>query len=267
MTTDRRQDLERNLYQVRARIAEAERDYSGVRHDSSPAVHLMAVTKFFPASDVELLYGLGVNHVGENRDQEASAKARDLESLTRNAQNPLRWSFIGQLQTNKAKSVVQYATDIHSVDRLSLVKALGKAYNQQVARYENEEASAPLAYHLGGLSCLVQVSLAQGEDTAGRASEGLRGGGHQELVLEIASALEATEGLTCAGVMAVPPLGADTDQAFERLHEISQNLRQEFPHAAHISAGMSTDLESAIRWGSTIVRVGSQILGPRTLVQ
>ncbi|MFJ3030510.1 YggS family pyridoxal phosphate-dependent enzyme [Rothia terrae] len=265
---ERVEELRARLEKVQDAIAEASTDYSAVRNETSRDVELMVVTKFFPASDVKKLYSIGVRHVGENRDQEASVKARDLDSLTLNNESPLRWSFIGQLQTNKAKSVVRYATDVHSVDRPSLAKALAKAYTNQLNRYEAEEDSAPLAHSLGGLKCFVQVSLDEdAAATAGQAAEGKRGGSDADVALEIAQLLEELPGLSCAGVMGVPPLGGDPDQAFERLYGISSRLREQFPHADQISAGMSGDMESAIRWGSTIVRVGSQIMGPRPLVQ
>src|SRR5215471_20585057 len=84
-------------------------------------VTLVAITKTFPASDVRLLYDLGVRDVGENRDQEAAPKAAECADIA-----DLTWHFIGQLQTNKAASVVGYAGVIHSVDRLRLVRALGE---------------------------------------------------------------------------------------------------------------------------------------------
>ncbi len=265
---ERVDELRTNLKKVRGIIAKASTDHSAVRNENSQDVELMVVTKFFPASDVEKLYSLGVRHVGENRDQEASAKASELDLLTLNNDSPLRWSFIGQLQTNKAKSVVRYATDVHSVDRPSLAKALSKAYSNQLSRFESEEDSAPLAHSLGGLRCFVQVNLDESAAaTAGQASEGKRGGSDVNDALEIAQLLEELPGVSCAGVMGVPPLNSNPERGFERLYNISSQLREQFPQADQISAGMSNDMESAIRWGSTIVRVGSQIMGPRPLVQ
>ena len=84
-------------------------------------VTLIAITKTFPASDIRLLNALGVHDVGENRDQEAARKAAQCSDL----RPALTWHFVGQLQTNKAASVVSYADVVHSVDRLRLVRALG----------------------------------------------------------------------------------------------------------------------------------------------
>lgn len=258
---ERQRELLANYRSVLGRVEEASTDYSGVRTAESDPVKLTVVTKFFPASDALALYDAGVRSVGENRDQEAFAKAAAVREHESTA-DPLLWSFIGQLQTNKAKRVVQYAASVQSVDRLSLVDALTKAFSLQKSRYEAGEAPAPFALERGGLSCLVQVNLA-GDSTAGKASEGLRGGTALDDVLQIAERLSESPHLTCSGLMAVAPLNANPDAAFEKLYGISQRLQEEFPHAQEISAGMSGDLEAAIRWGSTQVRVGSQIMGRR----
>ncbi len=116
MTEDARtEELSANLQVVRARI-----DAACVAAARPPAP-LIVVTKYFGAPDVARLAGLGVRDVGENRDQEAAAKHSACADLG------LTWHFIGQLQTNKAKSVVGYADLVHTVDRASLVRALDTA--------------------------------------------------------------------------------------------------------------------------------------------
>lgn len=260
-TPERAQQLANNYAKVMARIRDAETDTSGSRTSQSPAVRLVTVTKFFPASDVAALYDHGVRTFGENRDQEAASKARALRTAEA-PDDPAHWAFIGQLQTNKAKSVVKYAQQVQSVDRVSLADALAKAYRNQTARYEAGEQDAPAALPQGALDCLIQVSL-EAQATAGHASEGARGGTSASELLRLAEQIEAHNELRCAGIMAVAPLQADPDESFEKLWELAQKLRAEFPHADQISAGMSGDLESAIRWGSTCVRVGSDIMGER----
>lgn len=241
----RGRELAEALDRVRARIAGAAR-----AADATVQPTLIAVTKFFPAADVVRLHRLGVRDVGENRDQEASAKAREVAELV---PGPLAWHFVGQLQSNKAKSVVRYASWVHSVDRASLVTALGKA----VLRHRDEAAAGqapagPCAEQ--DLTCLVQVSL---------DAEEHRGGVRPEDAVRLAEQIAATEGLRAGGVMAVAPLGAAAGPAFDRLQAVSEQLRQALPEAAAISAGMSQDLEEAVARGATHVRVGSDILGPR----
>ncbi|GAA0220066.1 YggS family pyridoxal phosphate-dependent enzyme [Cryptosporangium japonicum] len=194
---------------------------------------MIAVTKTWPASDVAELAALGVHDVAENKDQEARAKASSLESLD------VRWHFVGQLQRNKARSVVRYADVVHSVDRPELVTALAKAAAQH--------RDAPL-------DVLVQVDL---DSAAGRGGVAPAG------VLALAAEVAASDTLRLVGLMAVAPLGGDPDHAFARLADVSRALRGEHADATWISAGMSGDLESAVRHGATHVRVGSALLGKR----
>jgi len=203
---------------------------------------LIVVTKFHPAGDIRRLAGLGVLDVGENRDQEASAKAAELAEIG------LRWHFVGQLQSKKAKSVVRYAHAVHSVDRLQLVDSLARAVGRE------QETSGR-----GPLDCFIQVSL---DDDA----EAHRGGASPAEVPVLADQLAAADGLVLAGVMAVAPLGARPEDSFEKLAVISARLASDHPSATAISAGMSQDLEAAIRFGATHLRIGSDILGSRPAV-
>ena len=230
LSSTRRTDLERGLASVRARIAQA-CDTAG---RDPGEITLVAVTKFFPASDVDLLAELGIDAVGENRDQEAAAKVASLAHRAR-----LSVHFIGQLQTNKAHSVVRYADVIQSVDRPRLVAALDKAAKAAGVRP----------------AVLVQVSL----DPEAHG----RGGVRLEDGVALADAVGAAEHLRLQGVMGVAPLGADPAPAFARLREVAAGIRQTHLDAAWISAGMSGDLEAAIAHGATHLRVGSAILGSR----
>jgi pyridoxal phosphate enzyme (YggS family) len=229
---DRAAEIGGGLGTVRARIEQACTDAG-----RDPAgVELIVVTKTYPAADVRILARLGVTQVGENRDQEAAPKAAELAGLG------LDWHFVGQLQSNKARSVVRYATAVHSVDRESMVAALSKAAVR---------ADRPAGWTL---RCFVQVSL----DGAGN-----RGGVRAADVLRLADRLAGADGLELAGVMAVAPLGADPSPAFARLAEISAALGEQHPDATAISAGMSGDLEQAVLHGATHLRVGSAVLGQR----
>jgi len=231
-------ELARRLSAVRERIAAAAARAG--RADRLPA--LIVVTKFHPAGDIRRLAALGVRDVGENRDQEAAAKAQELADL------PLTWHFVGQLQTKKAKSVARYAAAVHSVDRAQLVEALAKAVRNEM----DSNGRAPL-------DCFIQVSL---EEDAGAH----RGGAAPADVSALAEQIAGSHGLNLAGVMAVAPLGAPPEPAFEKLAGISARLVATHPGAAGISAGMSQDLEAAIRFGATHLRIGSDILGSRPAV-
>ena len=231
----RLEQLRERLAAVRQRIDSAV-TMAG-RQEQPP--RLIVVTKFHPVDDVRRLAALGITDVGENRDQEAAGKAAALGGLG------LRWHFIGQLQSNKAKSVVKYAHAVHSVDRPQLAAALAKAMAA-----EQERTGRP------PLECFIQVSL---DDDAG----GRRGGALPAEIPALADQLAGADGLQLAGVMAVAPFGADPVPAFEKLAELSARLTAAHPGATGISAGMSQDLEQAVRFGATHLRVGSDSLGPR----
>jgi pyridoxal phosphate enzyme (YggS family) len=247
----RREELAASLARVEARIAGACDKAGRPRAD----VTLIVVTKTYPASDVRLLAGLGVREVAENRDQEAGPKAAELAGLPEVP--PLTWHFVGQLQTNKVRSVLRYADVVHSVDRLRLVDALAAA----VAR--SERFGAPGARPARELGCLVQVAL-----DAESGERGARGGVAPEDVPALADAVAAAPGLRLDGVMTVAPLaGAYAGRpraAFERLANISTSLRAAHPAATMVSAGMSGDLEEAVAAGATHVRIGSAVLGVRS---
>jgi pyridoxal phosphate enzyme (YggS family) len=226
--SSRREDLAVRLAAVRERIAAA-CEAAGRKPED---VTLIAVTKTFPASDVRLLNGLGVTDFGENRDAEAAPKAEQCADLD------LVWHFIGQLQTNKAASVVRYAAFVHSVDRLRLVHSLG--------------AGARRAGRV--IQCLIEVSL---------DGDPARGGAPAGQVPGLAEALMAEAGLVLAGVMAIAPLGMPPAGAFARLRDSAGEVRAVRPAATVISAGMSGDLEAAITAGATHVRIGTALLGDR----
>ncbi|KOT28699.1 alanine racemase [Streptomyces rimosus subsp. rimosus] len=229
-----------NLAHVEERISTACAKAGRNRAD----VTLVVVTKTYPASDVRLLAELGVRHVAENRDQDAAPKAAECSDL------PLDWHFVGQLQTNKVRSVVNYADVVQSVDRPKLVTALSK----EAVRAGRE------------LGCLIQVALdAESGDNEGQL--GRRGGVTPAGVDALADAIAAAEGLRLDGVMTVAPLAGPyaghPRAAFERLMEISSGLRGNHPAANMVSAGMSADLDDAVAAGATHVRVGTAVLGVR----
>jgi pyridoxal phosphate enzyme (YggS family) len=232
--TDRADELRSNLLQVEERIEKACQAAGRSREE----VTLIAITKTFPVSDVRALAALGVRDVGENREQELKVKAPECPDL--------RWHFVGQLQSKKARSVVRNASIVHSVDRSSLVEALSKA---AVA----EEKT---------LRCLIQVSLSA-YGSAEAATGAGRGGAEPSGVPELAAEIEAADRLEVGGVMAVAPLGSDPDEAFAGLRDVASRLRSEHAGADWISAGMTGDLEAAIKHGATHVRLGRALLGTR----
>jgi len=217
--------LAERLEEVRAGIVAAAAEAGRGVDD----ITMIVVTKFYPASLVRELYALGVREVGENRHQEAQAKAAELADLD------VGWNFIGQLQSKKAKQVRAYAHSVHSLDRASVIEALGSSDGTTI-------------------ECFVQLNLT---DDPGR-------GGVQPAELERTTELVlATPGLELLGVMAVAPVGEEPRPAFVRVREASERMQRLAPDAHYISTGMSGDYREAILEGATHLRIGSAITGNR----
>jgi pyridoxal phosphate enzyme (YggS family) len=237
----RRTHLATSLASVRARIAAA---CAAAARDPAE-ITLVAVTKTYPASDVLLLAELGVRDIGENRDQEAASKAAEVAA----AGVDVRWHFVGRLQRNKCRSVVRYADLVHSVDSVHLAAALGEAARRQRDR---------------PLDVLVEISIDGDPERGGALTDETDA---DRAVKSVAAAVAASSGLRLAGVMAMAPLSWQPEDAFDRLAQVAQALRTEYPAATWVSAGMSADLEAAISRGATHVRIGTALLGKRATLR
>jgi pyridoxal phosphate enzyme (YggS family) len=216
--------LAERLATVEAAVSDAA---SAAGRDSS-AITLIVVTKFHPASLVRELYELGVRNVGENRHQDAAPKAEELASLD------LTWHFIGQLQSNKVRAVLDYASVIQSVDRPSVVSSIAAVDKPVDAFLQLNLTDDP---HRGGVA---PAQLPQLVDT----------------VLAVPS-------IRLRGLMAVAPLGEEPRRAFERVREASERMLVQAPGASALSMGMSGDFPEAILEGATHLRIGTAITGKR----
>jgi PLP dependent protein len=216
--------LEARVHEVQERIAVAAR---AAGRDASE-ITTIVVTKFHPAELVRELYALGIRHVGENRHQEAVAKQAELSELD------ITWHFIGQLQSNKARAVAEYARVIHSVDRPSLVSALANQDRKVDVFLEINLTNVP---GRGGVLPVELESLC-------------------EAVLQVPV-------LNLRGVMAVAPVDEQPSRAFERVLESADRVRAMAPGARDLSIGMSGDFEDAIALGATHLRIGTAITGKR----
>ena len=198
-------------------------------------IKLIVVTKNHPTQLIFDLLDLGVRDFGENRDQEAAPKAHEVR-----ATSPIEhsWHFIGQLQSNKVKSVVNYASSVHSLDRQSLLDALGKATIDRA----------------NPLDVFIQLNLTDDE---------ARGGIRESDLLSFAERVLAHPGLNLVGVMGVAALDNQLDRDFGAIRRASELLQTVAPSAKLISAGMSEDFETAIKYGATHLRIGSAITGKR----
>ena len=240
-TPERVTELTARLAAVRARIAAA----CAAAGRAEGSVDLLAVTKTVPAADVAVLLDLGLTEFGENRVQEAGDKVAAVAALRPEA-DP-RWFFVGGVQRNKAKAVARWADRVDSVDSTRLADALDSAVRR--ARDADQRPDQ--------LPVLLQYSV---------DGDPARGGVPRADLLALAEHVAACAGLRLDGLMAVAPLtGTPVEDAFADIAEAAAELRSAHPSATVLSAGMSGDLDVAIRHGSTVVRVGTALVGERRL--
>ncbi len=200
------------------------------------SVKLLAVSKRQPTSAIRLLHGLGQRAFGENYVDEAVEKMEALKDLD------IEWHFIGPIQSNKTRLIAEHFDWAQSIDREKIVRRLAA---------QRPEASNPL-------NVLIQVNL---DDEAQKA------GCHPKDLPKLAAAVAAEPRLCLRGLMAIPAPradGNDQQQVFERLAAMMAELKIHHPAMDCLSAGMSADLEAAIAAGSTLVRVGTDLFGPRS---
>lgn len=226
--------LAERLAGIEARISAAAAIVSRSRDD----IELIVVSKNHPAQMAVELIQLGVRALGENRDQEAKPKSVEVAQALEGSNFDYRWHFIGQLQSNKVRSALSYASVVHSVDRQSLLDALIKA-----AAERTEE-----------LEIFIQLNLTQDPG---------RGGIEPKNVLAFADQVLAAPGLKLLGVMGVASLDQQPERDFATIQESSELLKTLSAEARFISAGMSEDFEAAIGFGATHLRIGSAITGKR----
>lgn len=247
--SDRDSELTHALASVRSRLAAA----AEAAGRNVGEIEVLPITKYFPATDVVILSRLGCRVVGESRDQEARAKVAEVTRLLAasghgDVGNP-RWHMVGHIQRNKAKSVAHWAHTAHSVDSAHLVSALDKGVAAALAEGRR---TAPMRIY-------VQVSL-DGDESRGGVDVSRPGA-----VDQVCDQVEDSKNLDLVGLMGIPPLDSDPDEAFDRLQSEHRRVLESHRDAVGLSAGMSNDFEIAVKHGSTCVRVGTALLGPRRL--
>ena len=246
---NREAELTRALAAVRSRLAAA----AEAAGRNVAEIELLPITKFFPATDVVILSRLGCRAVGESRDQEASAKVAEVDRLSKTSPQAdfrdLRWHMVGHIQRNKARSVARWANTAHSIDSVRLVTALDRGVSAALAEGRRAE---PLRVY-------VEVSL------DGDVSRGGVDISTPKAVDRVCEQVAESKNLELVGLMGIPPLDWDPDEAFDRLQSEHRRVLESHPGAVGLSAGMTNDFEIAVKHGSTCVRVGTALLGPRPL--
>jgi PLP dependent protein len=243
VATAREAELADSLARVRERLRRA----ADAANRAVDEIELLPITKFFPASDVIILSNLGCPAFGESREQEAVAKAAECHSL--GVAGPIRWHMVGRIQRNKARSIAGWAYAAHSVDSARLITALDRASGSALADGDRAEP----------LRVFIQISL-DGDTERGGVDIG-----RPDEVDEICELADASEALRFVGLMGIPPLGSDADDAFVRLQRELGRVQANYQQHLELSAGMSGDLEAAVEHGSTCVRVGTALMGQRPL--
>jgi pyridoxal phosphate enzyme (YggS family) len=247
----REMELADSLSALRSRLAAAA-EAAGRKLDE---IQLLPITKFFPATDVAILSRLGCAAFGESRDQEAAAKVTEVDRLLDGpgegdpATGRRHWHMVGTIQRNKARSLAGWAHTAHSVSSTRVVTALDRAVGGALGE----------GHRTNPLRVYVQISL------DGDVSRGGVDVSDTATVDDICAQVDAADSLELVGLMGIPPLDWEPDRAFARLQSEHQRVRRAHPEAAGLSAGMSNDLESAVKHGSTCVRVGTALLGQRPI--
>jgi pyridoxal phosphate enzyme (YggS family) len=224
--TERAEFISKSLNDVQSRIATA----ASAAGRNLAEITLIAVTKTYPVSDVEILRNLGQINFGENRTEEGAQKSLVVPGI---------WHFQGQVQSRKLREIAAWADVIHSLDQASHIKKLDRI----CAEIDKK------------VKVFIQLSLDGAPDRGGVLEEGLP---------ELAQAVSDSQNLQLLGLMCVPPVEYEHQAAFAEIAQIHQRFIANFSSALSLSAGMSSDFETAIAHGATHLRVGSEILGSRT---
>lgn len=213
----RAEEISRNLAEIQSEI-------------SAFTPTLIAVTKTYPISDVEILYSLGVRDFGENRHEEGLDKSSAVKA---------RWHYQGEIQSKKLRAIASWADVIHSLDSLDHAAKLSRI----------------LAEDGGQIETFIQLSLDGNPE---------RGGVEMSELLTIAQAVNDMPELKLLGMMCVPPVDLPLEEAFSKIAISHNRFKEEFPESPYLSAGMSGDYLTALKYGATHIRLGSKILGPRS---
>lgn len=227
--------LEERLNSIHQRIDAAAK----AANRSSEEIELVVVTKNHGYELALELLQLGESQFGENKDQEASLKAAQVAQNLPDGQHAPTWHFVGQLQSNKVRSMLSYSSVLHSLDRSSLLKELAK----QLVKSPEQT-----------LDVFIELNLTDDPN---------RGGVELHDLIQFTEQVLAVSQLNLLGVMGVAGLGVEPAVDFARILKASQEVQTLSKQASFISAGMSGDFEEAIGFGATHLRIGTAITGKR----
>ena len=220
-----------NIAKVQQRIADAEKKY----HRKPNSVQLVAASKTRSAATIRQTAAHGLRHFGENYVQEALEKQQQLNDLD------LTWHFIGPIQANKTKAIAEHFDWVHSVDRIKVAQRLND---------QRPDSLQPL-------NICLQINISE---------EASKSGASLEELSDLLDAATKLPRLCVRGVMAIPQASKDFEQqcaAYAKVKNAVAKMKHSCDTIDTLSIGMSNDMEAAIAEGSTIVRIGTDIFGPR----
>ena len=220
-------ELESNINSLHFKISEASKVVSKNLND----IFLIAVSKKKSIEHIIKAQELGINNFGENYAQELKDKAINLDEN-------INWHFIGPLQTNKAKIVAKYADWIHTIDR----KKIAEKINDECKKINKV------------INACIQINISK---------ESTKSGINPEDMLVFAKYVNSMENINLKGIMVLPSLGEKNREQMQMSKFLHEELVSTFPDAKYLSMGTTHDFETAIVFGSNMIRVGELIFGKR----
>tara|TARA_B100001094_G_scaffold222647_1_gene216708 strand:+ start:456 stop:1133 length:678 start_codon:yes stop_codon:yes gene_type:complete len=221
-------EIEKNINLLKSRIEQASQNSK----KNISKIGIIAVSKKKSLEHIKIAFNLGLKDFGENYAQELQKKSEELQNLK------IIWHFIGPIQSNKIKTIARYANWIHSLDRNSIVDKL------------NRECKS-LDKVINGC---IQVNI---------SGESSKSGIDSSELMSFANHVDSMENINLKGIMVLPKITGDSKEEMRRSKELHEELMSVYPNANYLSMGTTSDFESAIQFGSNLIRVGELIFGKR----
>ena len=221
-------EIEKNINLLKSRIEQISQN----SEKSISEIGIIAVSKKKSLEHIKIAFNLGLKDFGENYAQELQKKSEELQNLK------IIWHFIGPIQSNKIKTIAKHANWIHSLDRNSIVDKL------------NRECKS-LDKVINGC---IQVNISEESSKSGIDSSEL---------MSFANHVDSMENINLKGIMVLPKITGDSKEEMRRSKELHEELMSVYSNANYLSMGTTSDFESAIQFGSNLIRVGELIFGKR----
>ena len=221
-------EIEKNINLLKSRVEQA----SQSSETSINEIDIIAVSKKKSLEHIKVAFNLGIKNFGENYAQELQKKSEELKN------SEIVWHFIGPIQSNKIKTIAKHADWVHSLDRISVVNKLNKQCES-------------LKKVLNGC---IQVNISEESSKSGIDSSEL---------MSFANYVDSMENINLKGIMVLPKITGDSKEEMKKSKELHKKLMSAYPKANYLSMGTTSDFETAIQFGSNLIRVGELIFGKR----